>query len=161
MLRSILASVAIDEVATRYQDEGPSPSGPLRLPLSHNADGQCSKASVRQASSSDMRRIAIVASAAFYHSPSFKYERPDYRRYPQDTLADYQAMFESAAADESSLVMVIEDSFRPDEADFVYPELRDSCLRLEHTHQDREVVAVMSAVLSPDSHRRGLHQCRG
>jgi hypothetical protein len=44
---------------------------------------------VRLATAEDISRIALVASASFFWSPTFQFQRPFHAEYPEDTFSSY------------------------------------------------------------------------
>jgi hypothetical protein len=82
---------------------------------------------VRLATLNDLDRISIVAAAAFFWSPTFKFQRPRYREFPADTVASYRIEYENAIKDPTFVVLVAEDILEPDEAEHVDDALRFAC----------------------------------
>ena len=78
---------------------------------------------LRLAEVSDVKRIAVVATAGFYHSPVFRYARPFFGRYPHDALADYGRGYQQAIRDPKTAVLVIEDKYKQDEVLDAYDAL--------------------------------------
>ena len=91
----------------------------LSLP---NVDG------VRLATASleDLDRISIVAAAAFFWSPTFRFQRPRYNEFPTDTIASYWTEYEAAIRDPARVVLIAEDVLELDETDHVYEALRSA-----------------------------------
>lgn len=81
---------------------------------------------VRIAHPGDLPRISVVAAASFFWSPSFRFQRPRFRDFPQDTIASYYLEYEAAIQDPTCLVLVTEDMIREDEAGYAYEALRDA-----------------------------------
>ncbi|KIW27984.1 uncharacterized protein PV07_07676 [Cladophialophora immunda] len=73
--------------------------------------------SLRLANISDLPRIAVVATAGFYYSPVFGWERPCHRNFPQDTYRSYQSMFAEAIRDPEYIALVAEDKYEVDESE--------------------------------------------
>ena len=71
--------------------------------------------SVRRAQMSDVVRIALLSTLAFYHTPTFKIERPHYRDFPEDTFRDYVNKFTDPLLDPRFIMLVAEDKFEDDE----------------------------------------------
>ena len=71
--------------------------------------------SVRRAQMSDVVRIALLSTLAFYHTPTFKIERPHYRDFPEDTFRDYVNKFTDPLLDPHAIMLVAEDKFEGDE----------------------------------------------
>ncbi|KAF9630982.1 hypothetical protein BFW01_g1854 [Lasiodiplodia theobromae] len=79
---------------------------------------------VRIARLSDLTRIGIVSTAAFFNSPVFHYFRPEYKDHLQDTVASYRASCAKEILDPDTVVIVAEDTLKEDESVSVFPELR-------------------------------------
>lgn len=67
--------------------------------------------SLRLANISDIPRIAVVATAGFYYSPVFGWERPFHKDFPQDTFHSYEAMFAKIIEDPEYIALVAEDLY--------------------------------------------------
>ncbi|KAF2189586.1 hypothetical protein K469DRAFT_561746 [Zopfia rhizophila CBS 207.26] len=67
---------------------------------------------VRLATIADVPRIAVVATAGFYYSPVFSWERTYHKEYPRDTMMSYQKMFADIIRDPQYVALVIEDEYR-------------------------------------------------
>jgi len=104
---------------------------------------------VRLATAEDLDRIALVAAAAFFWSPTFQFQRPRYRDFPADTVASYRVEYEAALRDPACAVLVAEDVVEANEADYVYEALQDAYQG--HGKTERAVVGVCSISLKPDS----------
>ena len=70
---------------------------------------------LRLAIPNDVLRIGIVATASFYYSPLFHWERPYHKDFPHDTILSYRTQFASAIKSENYMVLVAEDEFLIDE----------------------------------------------
>ncbi|KAF2636391.1 hypothetical protein P280DRAFT_459722 [Massarina eburnea CBS 473.64] len=79
---------------------------------------------LRLATLEDLPRIATVAAAGFFHSPTFRYQRVYHAEYPDDTLASYWAEYRSSILNPACAVLVAEDTFAEDEGRHVYEALR-------------------------------------
>ncbi|KAH7075702.1 hypothetical protein BKA63DRAFT_469992 [Paraphoma chrysanthemicola] len=121
----------------------------MRPPMP-NIDG------VRLATFADLERIAIVAAAAFFWSPTFRFQRPWYREHPEDTIASYLADYTAALKDPACAVLVAEDDLEADEAGHVYEALRSAypCPPL----RQKGIVGVCSLSLKPGSGYMGCFQ---
>ena len=117
-------------VAAGLRSNGPSPHPLQRTMHSHGRTDLGKSAppqfprSLRLATLQDITRIGVVAAAGFYHAPFFRFERPNFNRFPQDTLASYRAEYRRAILDPMSAVLVVEDEYEKDELKRVYDELR-------------------------------------
>ncbi|KAH7090434.1 hypothetical protein FB567DRAFT_438097 [Paraphoma chrysanthemicola] len=111
---------------------------------------------VRLATFADLERIAVVAAAAFFWSPTFRFQRPWYRKYPEDTIASYLADYTAALKDPACAVLVAEDDLETDEAGHVYEALRSAfpC----PTFRQKGIVGVCSLSLKPGSSYLGCFQ---
>lgn len=72
---------------------------------------------LRPARGSDIPRLGIVATAGFWYSPVFQWERPHHAQYPEDTLSSYQKLIAAYLQDPKYITLVAEDEFNPDEAE--------------------------------------------
>lgn len=78
-----------------------------------------SRSSVGQVSPghpSDILRIALVAASGFYYSPVFTWERPSHKEFPEDTHWSYCQQYIRYLRDAQSLLVVVRDSYEPDES---------------------------------------------
>jgi hypothetical protein len=71
--------------------------------------------SLRLATIRDVPRIAVVATAGFYYSPVFPWERRYHHQYPEDTFKSYEKMFADIIRDPEYVTLVVEDSFQSTE----------------------------------------------
>lgn len=116
---------------------------------------------LRLAKLSDLPRIGLVAAAGFFHSQVFLYERPDFAKYPRDTVASYRAEYQSLILSSNSIVLVAEDRHKVNEADAVYEALRkvyddeEAGGAEEKASGDKVIIGVMSIELNPGSARYG------
>jgi hypothetical protein len=120
--------------------------------------------SVRLATLKDIPRIGLVAAASFYHSPYFRYQRPDYREFPFDTVASYRVEFAKAILGNDSVVIVAEDTPEKDEIDHVYHELKEvyrSEPQAAISNPSKVIVGVCSLTLLANSARSGQFVPRG
>ncbi|KAF2464864.1 uncharacterized protein BDR25DRAFT_271082 [Lindgomyces ingoldianus] len=115
---------------------------------------------VRLATLSDLPRIAMVAAAGFYHSPTFQFQRPYYADFPDDTLSSYWTEYQSAIRNPADVVLVAEDVWDPDEGLGVYGALRGSSMYKfgSSPTADKVIVGVCSINLKPGSWRIGRFQ---
>jgi hypothetical protein len=104
---------------------------------------------VRLATLEDLPRISAVAAAAFFSSPTFKFQRPHYKQFPSDTIASYFVEYEKAIKDAACLVLAAEDVLDKDEAQHVYDELQYAYDSKTPNHQG--IVGVCSIRLKPGS----------
>ncbi|KAF1944186.1 hypothetical protein EJ02DRAFT_398732 [Clathrospora elynae] len=111
---------------------------------------------VRLATPEDLYRISIVAAAAFFWSPTFRFQRPHYKDFPSDTIASYFYDYEKAIKDPASVVFVAEDVVEENEADNVYEELRYAYT--SQTPGIKGLVGVCSVLLKPGSCYIGCFQ---
>jgi hypothetical protein len=111
---------------------------------------------VRVATLDDLPRIAIVAAAAFFWSPTFRFQRPRYKEFPTDTLHSYSSEYEATIRNPAYVVLVAEDVLEADEAEHVYKALQSAY----RPPRPREygIVGVCSVLLKPESCYVGLLQ---
>jgi hypothetical protein len=114
---------------------------------------------VRLATLDDLPRIAIVATAAFFWSPTFRFQRPYYQEFPADTLASYWSEYKQAMEDPACVVLITEDVLEADEAEHIYKALRSAC-PLSRLGQ-KAIVGVCSITLKPGSCYVGHFQPAG
>lgn len=114
--------------------------------------------SLRRALLADVPRIGIVATAGFWYSEVFAYERPYHAVFPEDTLLSYRHTFLSLIESREHIVFVATDKFDPDEgtktkaiipADDDWPMPKPD---------DEVVIGVACWKLSPESDRKGSIQ---
>ena len=108
---------------------------------------------VRLATLEDLHRISIVAAAAFFWSPTFRFQRPRYNDFALDTIASYLVEYKAAIKDPACAVLVAEDVLEEDEAKDVYEALRFA-FGPKSQHQ-KGIVGVCSLSLKPNSYYIG------
>lgn len=108
--------------------------------------------SLRLASASDVGRMAELSVLGFKDSEIFKYERPNYDEYPQDTLAGVRNMYRSQLLHPRAVVIVAEDCYCDDE---VASEYQFSAGNKVNKLSKRVVVGVASWFLPDGSPRTG------
>ncbi|KAL5438186.1 hypothetical protein PMIN07_011752 [Paraphaeosphaeria minitans] len=115
---------------------------------------------VRLATPEDLARIATVAAAGFFHSPTFHYQRVHYAAYPNDTLLSYWSEYDRAIKDGTSVVLVAEDTLKETEGSYVYPALKGATAYTPgaSTLASKLVVGVASVDIKPGSSYIGLFQ---
>ncbi|KAH8717055.1 hypothetical protein GQ44DRAFT_624209 [Phaeosphaeriaceae sp. PMI808] len=111
---------------------------------------------VRLATLDDLDRISIVAAAAFFWSPTFRFQRPHYKEFPADTVASYRTEYEAAINDPTYVVLVAEGVLEVGEVEHMYEALRT-------TYQpprlgQKGIVGVCSLKLKPNSPYTGQLQ---
>lgn len=104
---------------------------------------------VRLATPDDLHHISLVAAAAFFSSPTFKFQRVHYRQFPSDTIASYFVQYEKAMKDPTCVVLVAEDTIDEDESKHVYDVLRGSFKSI--TRRRRGIIGVCSIQLKSES----------
>ena len=72
---------------------------------------------LRLARITDVPRMATVATASFYHSPAFAWERPRHKVHPRSTWLSYANIFADAIRDPEEVVVVAMDKGDPKEDD--------------------------------------------
>lgn len=117
---------------------------------------------VRLATTKDLPRIATVAAAGFFWSPTFRFQRPYYAQYPTDTILSYQKEYHSAILDPACIVLVAEDAPIESETESVYEALRVAPVygHGKDASSRKVVVGVASIVIKPGSCYIGLFQTR-
>jgi hypothetical protein len=71
--------------------------------------------SLRIAGLHDVPRLATVATAGFYYSPVFAWERRYHADFPGDSIHSYEKMFADIITDPRYVAVVATDVFDPDE----------------------------------------------
>jgi hypothetical protein len=79
---------------------------------------------LRLATMDDLPRIATVAAAGFFHSPTFQFQRTRYAEYPDDTLLSYWQDYHASILDPECVVLVAQDVLIDVEGCQVYDALR-------------------------------------
>ncbi len=122
---------------------------------------------LRLARLADVPRIGVVATASFFHSSWFGYERPYFDQYPRDTLSSYRNSFRNAILDPDSAAVVVEDTLDRAEAGHVYDALAadypsfEEQIPKESLEKGKAIVSVAAFSLLPDSPRQGQFQPEG
>ncbi|KAF2272938.1 uncharacterized protein EI97DRAFT_445388 [Westerdykella ornata] len=107
---------------------------------------------IRAATLVDLPRIASVAAAGFFWSPTFQFQRPYHADFPEDTISSYWFEYHEEIVDPASIVLVAEDVFDPHEDESVYDALRKCSLHKQgKNEQVKVVVGVCSINLRPGS----------
>jgi len=70
---------------------------------------------LRLATIRDIPRISAVATAGFFYSPAFTWERRYHAQYPEDTVKSYAKRLADIIRDPERILLVVEDSYQPDE----------------------------------------------
>ncbi|KAF2017330.1 hypothetical protein BU24DRAFT_343565 [Aaosphaeria arxii CBS 175.79] len=117
---------------------------------------------IRLARLSDLPRIAVVAAAGFYHSPTFRFQRPlhNIHNWSQDTVLSYWNEYREEIHDPASVVLVVEDNRVETEQDHAFEALRASSLYSYGWNSDgaKTIVGVCGIDLKPGSSRIGEFQ---
>jgi hypothetical protein len=96
-----------------------------------------------------------VATAGFYYSPVFPWERRFHHQYPTDTFQSYSKMFADLVLDPQYVVLVVSDSYDPSEGEksgaTIAPDREMPSLQ----QGDNVIVGAASWKLEPDSRRMG------
>jgi hypothetical protein len=87
--------------------------------------------------------------AAFFSSPTFKFQRIHYRKFPLDTIASYFVQYKKAMKDPACVVLVAEDVIDEHESEHVYDAIRESFKSV--ALRRRGIVGVCSIQLKPES----------
>ncbi|KAE9366620.1 hypothetical protein N431DRAFT_417442 [Stipitochalara longipes BDJ] len=70
---------------------------------------------LRLATIRDVPRLSQVATAGFFYSPAFTWERRYHHQYPEDTRKAYEKILSDSIRDPKVILVVVEDSYQPDE----------------------------------------------
>ncbi|CAH0020749.1 unnamed protein product [Clonostachys rhizophaga] len=112
---------------------------------------------LRLASLRDVPRIATVATAGFYYSPVFPWERRFHRDFPTDTFRSYEKMFADAIISPDYIALVVEDSYDPAEAEKTEATIKPDVKISSPKAGDPVIVGVATWKLQPNSTRRGQY----
>jgi hypothetical protein len=111
--------------------------------------------SLRLAMMQDVPRIATVATAGFYYSPVFAWERRFHSQFPLDTMQAYEKMFADVISDPQYIAIVATDAYDPKEhlksGATIVPDVPGPDLQ----HGDQVVAGVATWKLQPGSSRVG------
>ncbi|KAH7318671.1 hypothetical protein B0I35DRAFT_432674 [Stachybotrys elegans] len=110
---------------------------------------------LRLATLGDVPRIATVATAGFYYSPVFAWERRFHRQYPTDTFQSYSKMFADIIVDPRYVALVVEDSYDPTEGDKSTATIAPDRVIPPLQQGDSVVVGAATWKLDPGSRRIG------
>jgi hypothetical protein len=72
--------------------------------------------SIRLATIKDIPRTSAVATAGFFYSPTFEWERRYHAQYPEDTIKSFAKKLADIIRDPERILGVVEDSYQPDES---------------------------------------------
>ncbi|KAE9364264.1 hypothetical protein N431DRAFT_388255, partial [Stipitochalara longipes BDJ] len=108
---------------------------------------------LRLATMSDVPRIAVVASASFFYSPLFAWERRYHAQYPEDTLKDYAKQFADFIRNLGSIVVVAKDLYRSNEQTKTQALILSNPDKRAHREGETVVVGVAAWNLPPGSKR--------
>ena len=111
--------------------------------------------SVRLATAADATCMADLSVLGFRDSAIFRYERPRYRQFPHDAVAAFANLYRAQLRDPRTVVVVVEDGRRPDDASHVPPPNKDGPDGTDAPEQPRVVVGVASWVFPEGSPRAG------
>ncbi|KAF2268143.1 hypothetical protein CC78DRAFT_14942 [Lojkania enalia] len=115
---------------------------------------------LRPATPDDLPRIATVAAAGFYYSPTFQFQRPRFANFPEDTVSSYWRSYQSDLRDPATVLLVAEDVWDEHEKQRVYQALGASPIYAAGPSlKCKVVVGVCSINLKPDSWRIGQFPC--
>jgi hypothetical protein len=110
---------------------------------------------LRLATINDIPRIAVVATASFFYSPTFAWERRYHRQYPEDTLKNYEKQFADFIRDPGSIVLVAEDSYQPTEHTKTQATIASNADENAHQEGESVIVGVAAWHLAAGSKRVG------
>ncbi|KAF2689293.1 hypothetical protein K458DRAFT_413590 [Lentithecium fluviatile CBS 122367] len=118
---------------------------------------------LRLATMDDLPRIATVAAAGFFHSPTFQFQRGRYAEYPDDTLLSYWKDYHASILDPGCIVLVAEDKLVDAEGEKVYDALWGAAAYTPGAGPlgVEVVVGVASIIMKPDSCYKGRFQTKG
>jgi len=70
---------------------------------------------LRLAAISDIPRLGVVATAGFYYSPAFTWERKHHRQYPGDTIKAFEKTLAEKIRNPEQILVVAQDAYQEDE----------------------------------------------
>ena len=110
---------------------------------------------LRLARIKDVPRMAVVATASFYHSPVFQWERPYHAAHPKSTFESYKWLLAEYIRKPESVVVVAVDEGEPNEDDYTGATIvRDS--GDSSATGDKDVIVGLAAYnLLPNTPRLG------
>ena len=111
---------------------------------------------LRKAEVSEAKRMALVATAAYFSSPVWQYQRPHYAEFPGDTLTSFENLLGREIRNPDRIVLVIDDAFENDEHEMVYDALKSIYPPMENAKSVIVGVAILS--LPKGSNRSGQFQ---
>ncbi|XTI90776.1 hypothetical protein V2W45_1190566, partial [Cenococcum geophilum] len=107
----------------------------------------------------DILRMAVITVIAFFHSEVFQYQRPSYADFAKDTVNYYYNFFIREIQNPNSIVLIVEDSFKKEERDYVYGALKDIYPSVENA--DSIIVGIRIISLPEGSNQSGQFQPEG
>ncbi|KAK2595301.1 hypothetical protein QQS21_007016, partial [Conoideocrella luteorostrata] len=103
----------------------------------------------------DVPRIATVATAGFYYSPVFAWERRFHHQYPMDTFQSYEKMFADIILDPQHVTLVVEDTYNPSESEKTEPVIEPDRKMPLPKQGNSVIVGAATWKLEPSSPRYG------
>ena len=119
---------------------------------------------LRLARLSDLSRIGIVSTAAFFHDTFFHYTRPWCGAFPEDTVAVFEAGYQNGILDPDSVVLVAVDKYESKELGYVYHALKEVYPDFEANTKDdpdEVIVGVIGLSLQHNPGRYGQFNPEG
>jgi hypothetical protein len=115
---------------------------------------------LRLATMEDLQRIATVAAAGFFHSPTFQYQRRRHAEYPDDTLLSYWKEYAASILDPQCIVLVAEDRLVAAEGKQVYDALRQAAAYMPGAGPlGVEVIVGVASVRKADPNPTSFARC--
>lgn len=115
---------------------------------------------LRLANTADADRIAAIATAGFYYSPVFQWERPRHAQHPLSTIKSYHRMFLEQILDREFVVVVATDKAKQNENHFTEATVIQGESIGIRRDDGTAVVGVASWQLRSGSRLKGLLQCQ-
>lgn len=113
---------------------------------------------LRVARPSDLLRIGVVATAGFWFSPLFRWERPYHKDYPADTILSYRTQFQNTVESNDFIVLVAEDEHQLDENKKTEAIILSDDAWKAPPAGAKVIVGVASIKLEPGSKRKGQYK---
>nr|POE47696.1 hypothetical protein CFP56_01027 [Quercus suber] len=109
---------------------------------------------LRLATPADLSRLAELSVLGFKDSEIFRYERPEYNKFPFDAVTSFYNIYRAQLVNPRAVVIVAEDNQRSDEAIHLSSQSKDR-LDDSNAHSERVVVGVGIWILPSGSIREG------
>jgi len=110
---------------------------------------------LRLATIRDISRLSAVATAGFFYSPAFTWERRHHAQYPEDTAKSYAKRLADIIRDPERILVVAEDSYQPDENTKTGATIISDAEERSHKLGEKVIVGFSAWGLPPGSKSSG------